>query len=173
MRRALAVLGVLVVLTMALWYLRDPAWLAGVSSGLRPWERDAAGLRYRWSGAHASFFVPADASAVRIPVSTTFGRDDPRPMLVTATVDDGAATRIVLRDEEWYTLTLVLPPRGSRRVRRIDLRTSVTRADNHGVRVGEIDVVRVPVAAGLLEKQRGGAYPVPRPRRPEPVADAR
>ena len=41
-------------------------------------------------------------------------------------------------DDAWRTLTIALPPRGSRRVRRIDIRTSVVRDDNHGVKLGEI-----------------------------------
>lgn len=139
-----------VVLAAALWYLRDPAWLADLSSGLRPWQQDADGTRYRWSGAHASFFVPADATAIQIPVSTSFA-DDPRPMLVTATVDDRSATRMVLRDEGWHSVTVTLPPRGSRRVRRIDIRTNIVRPDNRGVRIGEVQIIRIPVAASLRE----------------------
>jgi hypothetical protein len=33
-----------------------------------------------------------------------------------------------------------MPPRGSRRVRRIDVRTSVTREGNHGVKVGAVSM---------------------------------
>jgi hypothetical protein len=43
-----------------------------------------------------------------------------------------------LIDDAWHTLTVPLPPRGSRRVRRIDIRTSVVRDHNHGVKVGEV-----------------------------------
>ena len=41
-------------------------------------------------------------------------------------------------DDAWRTLTVPLPPRGSRRVRRLDIRTSVVRDDNHGVKIGAI-----------------------------------
>ena len=54
----------------ALWYLRDPPWLIEQTTGfVRPWERGADGADLRWCGGHASFFVPADAGDVRIPVA--------------------------------------------------------------------------------------------------------
>ena len=137
-RAAILVIAVLAV-GGALWYLRDPAWLIGQSTGLRQWEQSADGTRYRWSGKHASFFVPADAAAIRIPVSTTFdGPGDP-PMLLVVTVDDRPAARLILVNPAWQTITVTLPPRGSRRVRRIDIRTNLTRDGNHGVRVGDVE----------------------------------
>jgi hypothetical protein len=135
---------------VVLAYLRDPPWIANLSEGLRPWEEDAAGTRYRWSGGHASFFVPSDAAAIRIPVATTFdGRSDP-PILVVVTVDDVPAARIVLADPAWDTLMVPLPPRSSRTFRRIDIRTNVTRADNHGIKIGTVEILRRQVAAKLL-----------------------
>ena len=126
----------------ALAYLRDPAWLAGQTTGLRPWQRAADGTAFRWSEGHASFFVPADAQSIRVPISTTF--DDPvaPPMVVSFAVDDVRAARVMLTEEAWTEVVILLPPRGSRRVRRIDVRTSVTRGDNHGARIGEIEVIR-------------------------------
>jgi hypothetical protein len=59
-------------------------------------------------------------------------------MLVTVSVDDRVAARLVLTDAGWRHVLVALPPPGSRRVRRIDVRTSVTREDNHGVRIGEV-----------------------------------
>src|SRR5262245_53087095 len=139
-----------------LWYLRDPAWLEDMSSGLRGWEQ-TEGRRYRWSGGHASFFVPAGAAAIDIPIATTFTADDSRPMLVSVTVDGLPAGAIFLRDPEWLTIHVPLPPPGTRRVRRIDVRTNITREDNHGVKIGEVQVIRAPVAAGLF--QNHPAYP--------------
>jgi len=54
-------------------------------------------------------------------------------------VDDDTAARVVLTDGTWKRVRITLPPRGSRKVRRIDIRTSVTREGNYGVRVGEIE----------------------------------
>jgi hypothetical protein len=123
-----------------LWYLRDPAWLAAQTTGLRPWQQAADGTRFRWSGGHASFFVPSDTAAVRVPIATTFDAAGREPMVVTFTVDGVRAARALLVDEGWQNVTLGMPSGGSRRVRRIDVRTSVTREDNHGVRIGALKV---------------------------------
>ena len=137
MKRALMILC---FAAAALWYLRDPAWVIDQTTGLRPWQREADGRVVRWSGGHASFFVPADAGELRIPVSTTFDAREPggdRPMIVTFTIDDRRAARVLLTDSAWRDVTLPLPPPGGRRVRRVDIRTNITRADNHGVRIGQ------------------------------------
>ena len=140
--RRLAWIAVTVALAGALAYLRDPPWLIDQTSGLRGWERGGQPPRYRWSGAHASFFVRSDAAAVEFPVSTTFDGRDARPMLVTISVDDKTSARLVLSDPAWRTVRVTLPPPGSRRVRRIDVRTSITRESNHGVRIGDVSYVR-------------------------------
>ena len=138
MRRGAKILGLVAAFICAAWYLRDPAWLIQQTTGLRAPQRAPDGTVFRWSGGHASFFVPSDAGTIRLPVATTFDAAGAAPMVVTVFVDDVRAGRILLIDEAWRTLTIPLPPRGSRRVRRIDIRTSVVRDDNHGVKVGEI-----------------------------------
>ena len=143
MSRRAALAALAIAGAAALAYLRDPAWLAGHTTGLRVWQRDPDGTAYRWSGGHASFFVPADARLVRIAVATTF---DPRaargaePMLVTFTVDDARAGRTSLADGEFRDVVLELPPRGARRLRRVDVRTSVTRDGNHGIKIRDVMV---------------------------------
>ena len=127
------------VIAAALAYLRDPPWLAGQTTGLRAWEQRAGEPRYRWSNGHASFFVPSNAQAFVIPMSTSFDETDARPLMVTVSVDDRVAARLVLSDAAWKRIRVVLPPPGNRRVRRIDVRTSVTRPDNHGVRIGDVE----------------------------------
>jgi hypothetical protein len=86
--------------------------------------------------------VPADAQSVRIPIATTFPDADAPPMVVTFFVDDVRAARVLLTDEAFKEVAIPMPARGWRRLRRIDVRTSVTREDNHGVKVGEVQVVR-------------------------------
>ena len=148
-------IGIAVVAALAaLAYLYDPPWLVSQATGLRGWEQRGDGPRYRWSAGHASFFVPADAGTIDVPVSTTFGPEDARPMMVTVSVDDRFAARVVLTDEAWTRVTITLPPPGRRKVRRIDVRTNITRADNHGVRIG--DVVRRPKMAAKLLRFDGG-----------------
>ncbi len=140
MTRRVLVLVVLAVLGIAVWYLRDPAWLIDQSTGFRANERASDGTVFRWSGGHASFFVPSDAGIIRVPIATTFDAGGAAPMVVTMFVDEARAARLLLTDDAWHTVTIPLPPRGSRRVRRIDIRTSVVREDNHGVKVGEVQV---------------------------------
>jgi hypothetical protein len=138
MRRAALILAIVAALGIGAWYLRDPPWLIHQTTGLRAPERAPDGTVFRWSGGHASFFVPSDAGTIRFPVATTFDAADAKPMVVTVFVDDARAARVLLVDDTWHTLTIALPPRGSRRVRRIDIRTSVVRDDNHGVKVGDV-----------------------------------
>ena len=125
------------VVFAALWYVRDPAWLDAMTSGLRPWEQSADGHRYRWSGGHASFFVPSSAASFDLPLSTMFGASDP-PMVVTITVDDRPANRLLLTDADWHVVTVTPSAPTTRRVRRVDVRAKVTRDGNYGVRIGEI-----------------------------------
>jgi len=139
MRRLLTAV-VLLAIAGGILYLRDPPWLISYTTGLRAWQRAADGTAFRWSTSHASFFVPADARAVVVPISTSFGQSGDGPMVVTITIDDERAARVLLEDAQWKHVMLTLPSPGSRRVRRVDVRTSVTREDNHGVRIGELKV---------------------------------
>lgn len=134
--RTIAGMALIAACIGALAYLRDPPWLIDQASGLRPWQQEQ-GIRYRWSGGHASFFVPSGARQIRIPVATTFDGRGAEPMVVSFFLDGRKAASVLLTDDRWRTVTLDMPPPGSRRVRRVDLRTSVTREENHGVRLGE------------------------------------
>jgi hypothetical protein len=138
--RTAKIVAALAAIVCALWYLRDPAWLIDQNTGLRQMERAGDGRNFRWSGGHSSFFVPSAGRTVRIPLSTTFDARGTEPMVVSVFVDDVRAARVLLTDDAWHDVTVPLPPAGSRRVRRIDIRTSVVREDNHGVRVGEARV---------------------------------
>ena len=137
-RRA-AALTIVLLLLGTLAYLRDPAWLIDVDSGFRPWEREADGTRYRWTGGRASFFVPSDRSSVAIPVRTTFAPGD-WPVTVTVSIDDRPAAVTQLRDDAWQRLTLRMPGAGRRRVRRIDIHVDRTRSGNRGVAVRDVEL---------------------------------
>jgi hypothetical protein len=125
-------------LAAALAYLRDPPWLGNVSSGLRNWQKGADGNDFRWAGAHASMFVPANARDLRIPLRTTFDRTGEWPITVSITIDDQPVDRLVLADAGWRESRVRLPAPGSRRVRRVDIRSDRTRDDNRAVQVGHI-----------------------------------
>ena len=128
----------IVAAASTLAYLRDPVWLAGVESGLHAWRTGPDGLRYRWTTGHASFFVPASSARLAIPARLTFDDSSDPPVLVRIAVDDRPADEFELRDERWVTRRLVLPPPGSRRLRRIDIRVDRLRAGNRGIQLGEI-----------------------------------
>lgn len=128
------------LLALALGYLRDPPWLIDAASGLRPWQTDAEGTRYRVASGRASFFVPADAVAVTIPLRAEFSSPADWPVTVTLEIDGTAADRRVLADGGWHTVRLRLPPRGSRRVRRIDVHSDRLRAGGRGVHIGELAI---------------------------------
>ena len=99
-RFALAILACLAVAAV-LTYLRDPPWLATLSSGFRNWETTADGTAFRWAGAHASLFVPSNARSLRIPLRTTFDRPGDWPITVSITIDDEPVDRLVLTDPGW------------------------------------------------------------------------
>lgn len=128
----------LAALCVALAYLRDPPWLATMTSGMQPWTTGADGTRYRWAAGHSSFFVPSTASRIVIPLRTTFDKPGDWPVTASISIDDRPADKVTLRDDAWRTVELRLPPPGSRKHRRIDIRLDRTRDDNRGVQVGEI-----------------------------------
>jgi hypothetical protein len=133
-------LAVAVVVLAGLVYLRDPVWLARVESGFGRWETASDGTRYRWATGHASFFIPSDATAVIIRVRTTFANAREPEIVLSVLMDDRQAGQLALRDDRWQTSELRLPPQGSRRLRRIDLRANRLRGENRAVQIGEVVV---------------------------------
>ncbi len=140
MKRASAIIVFFAVVGLVAW-LRDPAWLAGIESGFGRWERATDGVVYRWTAGRASFFVPADLQAIEIPLRLPIQPGD-WPAVVTISIDDRPADRVVISEDGWQTRRVLLPPPGSRRLRRIDIHIDRTRPGNRGVVVGE--VVRKP-----------------------------
>jgi hypothetical protein len=137
-RSLIAVLGI--ALVASLIYLRDPAWMGDVTVGLRDWQ-ESDGVRYRWSTGRASFFVPASAIAMTLPLRAVYPGPDGVPVTVDVFVDDRALTTIRLLDPDvWVDTPLPLEHRPtSRRYRRVDLRVSrMVSASNWGVQVGEV-----------------------------------
>ena len=139
-RRAVTLILVASALIAALTYLRDPPWLLSSTSGMRGWEEDGRGSRFRWIGGHASFFVPSDARAIEIPVRTTFDQAADWPVTLSVSIDDRPGNAVLLRDASWNSIVLRMPPPGSRKVRRIDIRLDRTRDDNRGAAIGEVRI---------------------------------
>jgi hypothetical protein len=138
--RSLLMAVVLLMVAAGIMYLRDPPWLISYTSGLRPWQRAADGTAFRWSASHSSFFVPSDAGVVLLPVSTTFDAGGDQPMLITVAIDDVRTARVLLEDPQWKHIMLALPKPGSRRVRRVDIRGSVSSQGYRRFRIGALQV---------------------------------
>ena len=118
--------GAIALLAGALAYLYDPPWTGQVTSGLRAWEESPPGTFFRWTTGRASFFVPATARAITLPLLAIFPGPDGAPVRVEIRVDDRFLANIELVDpKEWVRPELPLGrPRTHRHFRRIDLRIS-------------------------------------------------
>ena len=137
-------IAVLVALAAALAMLRDPAWAGRISSGFRSWEEDPPGTRFRWTAGRASFFVPADAPAIALPLRTEFGGPNGGPTEVEVRSDGRYLATVRLPEQHvWVMTTLPIGGHTNRRYRRIDLRVNrVVPPFMLGVMVGEIELRR-------------------------------
>jgi hypothetical protein len=149
MRRSLVRLSTVVALAAGtLGYLRNPGWTAAVTSGLRAWEEDPPGTRFRWTAGRASFFIPADAATMTLPMRAVFPGTNGRPVVVSVSIDDRWLADIALPDPEvWVKTPLPLPRRPSaRRFRRVDLHVNRTAVGAFvlGVMTGEISLDSQP-----------------------------
>ena len=94
------------------------------SVGFSRWQQQADGLRYRWAGGRASFFVSPAARSVRIPLR--LGPLAPPAVEVRLFLDGIEANRVLLRQEdELRTVRLNLIRRATTRFARIDLESRV------------------------------------------------
>ena len=128
------------VLTLCLAYLRDPPWLATVSSGLSAWETDDQGTRYRWTRGHASFFVPADAGTVILSLRSVKDAPSDWPITATISIDDRPARAVTLGDDGWLEVRVRLPRPENRAHRRVDIVLDRVRSRQRGV---QLQAVRV------------------------------
>jgi hypothetical protein len=122
------------------WYLYDPPWVGSLTSGLRDWEEDAPGTRFRWTAGHASFFIPSGAIEMTLPMRAPVPPPD-RSVTVRVSVDGRVLTDVVMNDPRvWVAPVLPLPRRATRRrYRRVDLQVSWTQEYfNLGVQLGEV-----------------------------------
>jgi hypothetical protein len=108
-RRAVSAIALVAVVAI-LAYLRDPPWLSDVSSGFYGWQTHDDGVRFRWMSGHASFFVPADAAFIEIPLRAEFESPHDWNVAASVAIDDRPAARIELTDETWHSLRVLLPP---------------------------------------------------------------
>ena len=138
-RRALVALASAIGVGGVAWYLYDPPWIANVTSGLREWEEDPPGTRFRWTAGRASFFVPSSAREMTLPMRAVFPSPNGSPVTVGMSVDDRWLADIVLKDvSAWIETTVPLPRRKTgRSYRRVELRVNRTIPPyNLGVQLG-------------------------------------
>ncbi len=132
---------VAVAIVAALLLLRDPPWADRLSSGLRAWEEDPPGTRFRWTAGRASFFVPSDATSMTVPLRTEFPGPGGGPTEVQLFADGRwlETVRLPVR-HVWVRAQVPLGGRASRRYRRIDVRVNrVVPPFMLGVMVGEVE----------------------------------
>ena len=123
--------------------LYDPPWMGGVTSGLRPWEADPPGTRFRWTAGRGTFFVPSSATSMTLPLRAVFPGPNGAPVAVDVRDDGRLLATIELNDPEAWSRTTVPLKRyaGRRRFRRIDLQVSrVVPPFALGVMTGEVVV---------------------------------
>jgi hypothetical protein len=80
--------GVAIMLTALAVYLRDPPWAGSITSGMRAWEEDPPGTRFRWTAGRASFFIPSNATTMTLPMRAVFPGKNGQPVVVSVSVDD-------------------------------------------------------------------------------------
>ena len=126
MTRRVRLAAAAVAIVGALAYLHEPPWTEAVTSGLRPWEEDPPGTAFRWTFGRATFFAPASAGSMTLPLRAVFPGPGGVPVTVDVRVDNRWLATIALPDPAaWVESTLPLGTRaGGRRYRRIDLRVS-------------------------------------------------
>jgi hypothetical protein len=93
--------------------------LRHVSYGFFDWDADGEGTPFRWTGRRATFFVPADARVVEIPMSGAL-LPSGEPQEVEIRIDGRLADRVTI-GLEWQRVRTVLPSTPSSEARRIDL----------------------------------------------------
>ena len=139
-----SIAGIAILAVAALAYLRDPPWVGQMTSGMRSWEEDPPGTRFRWTAGRASFFIPSTATVMTLPLRAIFPGKGGNPVVVSISVDDRWLADVELPDPAaWVRTSLPLPRRGaSRRFRRVDLRVNRTAVGAFvlGVMTGEIVV---------------------------------
>jgi len=134
----------LLIVAGAAIVLRNPPWTDRVTSGLRGWEEDPPGTRFRWTNGRGTFFIPGDATVMTLPLRAVFPGPGGTPVRVEVRVDDRFLATIDLRDPKaWLRPELPLGHPSSRRYRRVDLRISrVVPPFMLGVMVGEAQLAR-------------------------------
>jgi O-antigen ligase len=101
------------------WQQARRADLENVALGVSGWQRSADGTAFRWAGQHATFYVPANATAIVLPLRPADSGDLGE---VELRLDGQLANRVRLAEEGWTRVRLVMPrPEGAPRFRRLEV----------------------------------------------------
>ncbi len=88
--------------------------------GTYAWDTERGGPRFRWSGPRASFLLPGETQAVRIPLRALHAGPD-RPVTVSFALGGQPMTRVRLADRNWTELAMRLAEPPGRGLHRLDL----------------------------------------------------
>jgi hypothetical protein len=136
---ALVFLGMLAAAGYGAWYVVTPIPVASLPAtfDLPP------GTRFRWTAGRASFFIPARATTMTLPLRAVFPGKNGQLVIVSVSVDDHWLADVQLPDPDaWRRASLPLPRRSTpRRFRRVDLRVNRVAVGVFilGVMTGELD----------------------------------
>jgi O-antigen ligase len=153
---AAATLGILLVISIPIRVqtaARNTIF-SHVAYGFHDWELDPRGRRFRWTTAHATFYVPTGVRTIEIPIRAW----NPSPGQSTSLevdVNGRTVNRLDIDHTSWTTVVLSFPPRAPDRSWRIDLRVDPTDRPNRinpgtsddrllGIRVGEVQLTPDP-----------------------------
>ena len=122
-----AIAAIVIVVATLPWRIVSAARDADVehlSVGLSKWQHQPDGLRYRWAGGRATFYVAPAARSIQIPLRRSSLA--PSTIEVTIYLDGIEANKVILRsDEGEKTVRLNLLRRAKTRFARIDLESRV------------------------------------------------
>jgi hypothetical protein len=142
-RRVMLAIALSAAVVIAAVYLHDPPWVGNLTFGLREWENDPSGVRFRWTSGHGTFFIPSDAATMTLPLRSFFPAVDRTPVVVAVLVDDRRLADLTLTDPQaWTRPELPIPQRPtSRRYRRVDVHVARTVGFfNYGVQLGVVEL---------------------------------
>lgn len=131
-RVGLALAAVLVIFTApfrAAYSIRQ-ADLEYVGIGLSGWQPDIDGVRYRRAGRSFALFLPADGTAVDLPLRRA--PDAPDPLVVAISVGERKLYEPVVSGDSWQLIRLRLP-KTNRRFARVEF--AVRPLDRRALRV--------------------------------------
>jgi len=110
-RLALAAFALVAVVSVPMRTIEArPARLDQTSFGFYDWENDH-GLAYRWTSRRATFFIPAGARELEMPVRSMMISGHTEPVTFSVAVNGRILDTFPVRQGDWQTVKLRLPPR--------------------------------------------------------------